>query len=232
MSEVKSIHIYPQIPDIIAWICQQRLQNSNKTYKEIWDYIHCDKSMSLILPRIFEKDHLGGDLKAQMSSYGLKGIRDRLSSLFLFHLTENMRAKKVDLTYVLEVQQFEERFNQFANDWDSRIFMLGFYLRMRDLKNEIYNEPDEYELNIPLDVDEILTLGKTKIEKLDWLILTIKEFLKYTDKDSIVKWLNESSDFYDLFKLIKLDEQKEVLRELLTYGHAIKDKDFFVFNKI
>lgn len=233
MTEVKSIKVYAKIPDIIAWLCQQRLQNSNKTYQHIWEFIHQDQALSLMLPRIFEKDHLGGDLKAQMSSYGLKGIRDRLSSLYLYHLTENMRPKKVDISYVLEVQQFEERFHQFANEWDSRIFMLGFYLRTKDLKNELYNDPEEYELNIPLDVDEILTHGKAKIEKLDWLILALKSFLNYLSKEEIIEWFKEDGDdFYNLFQKINTDQRKEVLSELLVYGNAINDKDFFVFDKI
>ena len=233
MNEVKLNPVYANIPEAIAWICQQRLQNSNKTYQEIWDYFQQDQAMKLLLPRIFEKNHLGGDLKAQMSSYGVKGIRDRLASLFLFKVSESAQVKSVDLSYVLEVQQFEERFSDFSNEWDSRIFLLGFYLRVKDIKNEIYNDPEDYELNIPLTVDEILSLGKAKIEKLDWLILIIKTLLKFKTKEEVVSWFRTDGD--DINKLLadmSYENKKLFLKELLMYGHAISDLDFFVFDKV
>tara|TARA_B100001971_G_scaffold61895_1_gene56870 strand:- start:70302 stop:71003 length:702 start_codon:yes stop_codon:yes gene_type:complete len=233
MNEVKLNPVYANIPDAIAWICQQRLQNSNRTYQEIWEFIHQDQALKILLPRIFEKNHLGGDLKAQMSSYGVKGIRDRLASLFLYQLSEKNQAKSVDLTYILEVQQFEERFSEFANEWDSRIFLLGFYLRVKDLKNEEYNDPEEYELNIPLDVDEILTHGKAKIEKLDWLIITLKSLLQFKSKDELIDWINkDGKDIYNLIITLSPAQQKVFLKDLLQYGHAINDLDFFIFNKI
>lgn len=233
MTEVNLIPVYARIPETIAWICQQRLQNSNKTYQDIWEFIHRDAAMKIMLPRIFEKNHLGGDLKAQMSSYGVKGIRDRLASLFLYHLTEKTQAKVVDLSYVLEVQQFEERFSEFANEWDSRIFLLGFYLRAKDLKNEEYNDPEEYELNISLDVDEILTYGKAKIEKLDWLIIIIKNLLKFKSKEEVLNWFKtDGKDIYTILTTLSFEDQKDFLHELLMYGHAINDLDFFVFDKI
>jgi hypothetical protein len=232
-NEVKLYQNYTKIPESISWLCQQRLQNSNKTYEKIWEYIQADQFLHLLFPNIFEPEHAKKDLKVQMGSYGVKGVRDRLAGLYLSYLTEGKWLKSPDLSYVLEVQQFEERFNDFSNEWDSRIFMLGFYLRAKDLENEKYYELDEYEINLPLEVDEILTHGKAKIEKLDWLIVTIKSLLKFKKKDEIIAWLKgESKDFFDIISTLDTKEQKIFLEDLLCYGHAIGDLDFFVFDKI
>jgi len=233
MNEVKSNNVYTKIPELISWICQQRLQNSNKTYQKIWEFVQTDPFGKLFFSRIFEAEHRDKDLKTQMGSYGVKGIRDRLTSHYLFYLTEGSWAKAPDLSYTLEVQQFEERFSEFSNEWDSRVFMLGCYLRMKDLQLSKLEEPDEYEINISLDLDEVLTHGKAKIEKLDWLIITLKSLLKFTTKEKIITWLNsESENFYDIVNTLEVSEQKTFLNDLLLYGNAIGDQEFFVFNKV
>jgi hypothetical protein len=224
---------YTKIPEPISWLCQQRLQNSNKTYERIWEYIQQDKFLTLIFPHIFEPEHVKNDLKVQMGSYGVKGVRDRLACQYLYYLTEGQWAKSPDLTYVLEVQQFEERFHDFSNEWDSRIFMLGFYLRAKDLIFEKNYQLDEFEINLPLEVDEILSIGKAKIEKLDWLIITLKSLIKFKSKDEIVEWLkSESTNFFDIVNTLKVDEKKIFLEDLLAYGNAIGDSDFFIFDKV
>lgn len=224
---------YTKIPDSISWLCQERLQNSNKTYEKIWEYIQADQFLHILFPKIFEPEHANKDLKVQMGSYGVKGIRDRLAFHYLYYLTESQWAKTPDLSYILEVQQFEERFNDFSNEWDSRIFLLGFYLRAKDLENEKLGDLEEYEINISLDIDELLTLGKAKIEKLDWLIIILKSLLKFKKKNEIQEWLlSESRDFFDIIKTLKKEDRKIFLEDLLCYGHAIGDKDFFVFDKI
>ena len=169
-----------------------------------------------------------------LSALGWQGFRNRLAEAYLHHEVYNRFPEKIDIDEVSYVIDFERRFDFLSTESNSRIFLLGMYLKQCELYFENSGVYQPQELNIiPPEVDEILILGKSKSLTPDWLIVIVWSMYQILGKDKTAGLLTHTKG--NMAKILtEVTEQQYalLLRSLLRYGQSINDTQFFVAQKV
>lgn len=224
---------FTRLPRSVYWICCSNFQKSKKSYAAIVDHLQSDPFLNLSLKRLFPSSQGKSGLEAQLAGYGIKGFRNKLAELFLYRLMEGRYPDEVEANLVLDVLEFENRFEDFGTMGDSRAFMLGLYLKMKDIESLVSHRRQTDYLSLSVEVDEILAQGASKIGKLDWTILTLASLLKIWNKENILKLASAGADIL-VERVLKMDDKSKMifLNDLMSYGHALDEKEFFLYQKV
>ncbi len=132
----------PQIylPDVITQLCHIKLQNNRKSFSIIMDTIYADKALSLLVKRTF-KDFLKYDsVESMLNGLGWDGFRNRIASLFLYKLEFGGYPHETKPEVVKDIVEFERELKEFTAYGDSRLFLLGYYLRTCELTFKSENQ--------------------------------------------------------------------------------------------
>ena len=224
---------FTRVPESVYWLCVSGLQHSRSSFATIVDYLQEDPFLKLHLRKNLLAGHGTTALEASLVWKGIKGLRDRLCELYLSKLETGKFLEEVELGHTLDVQDFEGRFERFSTLGNFRIFLLGMYLKMKDLESEkLYGQATSF-MAVPYEVDEILVDTKAKVQKLDWTILILSSLLKYWDKEELMK-AGEVGGKGITEKILKLSDKNKMtfFNDIATYGHALNEKDFFLYQKV
>lgn len=224
---------FTRVPRSVYWLCNYNFQQARKSYTAIIDHFQQDPFLVQILSRVLPLEKGRKAMEAQLVGYGVKGFRDKLCELYLTHLETGRFPDEARLERVLEVQQFEERFESFASSGDFRLFMLGMYLKMKDFESQRLFGRQTNFLNIPVEVDEILSKAPGKVQRIDWVIVILNSLLKVAAKEELSA-IAEGGEEALVETIVNLDEKDKLvlLNDLMAYGHALDEKDFFLYQKI
>lgn len=227
---------FTRVPRSIAWLCcanLQLLQSGKKGYGLVVDTFQKDPAARQLMARALPTGKGKPSLEAQLTGYGIKGFRDRLGELYLARLETGEFPDAPELERILEVREFEQRYESFSTMRDFRVFMLGFYLKARDLENVVLRGQVTNWISPPLEVDEMLAVGGGKTPKLDWLIVALSSLVKIMGAQKVKSALTEGHG--EALRLIQgLDDKGKMIffNDTASYGHAIGETDFFLYPKV
>lgn len=223
-----------KLPNSITQICSLELKNTKHIHSDIAIIIENDKFLSLWFKKSFEEYSKQGGLSQLLSMFGWEGLRNRIAEAYLYYAKYGKYPLHHSIDEVKSVLHFERKFDFLFSETNSRVFLLGLYLKMCEIDLENQEQFDEQVYTeIPESVVEILKTGKSKTNTPDWLILTVWSFFtRYgktkcldifkTSKGSINEIINQTSKIdYGMF-----------IMDLLIYGHAISDISFFTEVKV
>lgn len=225
---------FTRVPRSVYWLCNTNFQQSSKkSYTTIVDYFQKDAALKNLLQRALPTGEGRPSLEAQLSGYGIKGFRDRLGELYLAHLEQGFFPDEVEVDRALDVIDFEQRFERFSTMSDFRLFLLGMYLKMRDLENfSLFQKRTSY-LSVPLEVDEILATSDSKVPRIDWMIVVLTSLLKFWPRERIMDFAQGGEE--TLTRQIRnLDDKSKMIffNDMSAYGHGIDERDFFLYQKV
>ncbi|MBG60459.1 MAG: hypothetical protein CMJ16_08380 [Peredibacter sp.] len=224
---------FTRVPDSVYWLCVSGLKHSRSSFAEIVDYLQQDPFLNLHLRKNLLAGHGTTALEASLVGKGIKGLRDRLCELYLSKLETGKFLEELELGHTLDIQDFENRFERFSTLGNFRVFLLGMYLKMKDLESEKLFGRSTSFLAISSEVDEILSETQAKVQKLDWTILILSSLLNYWSKKDLMEAGAVGSKGITEKILCLSDENKmKFFNDIATYGHALNEKDFFLYQKV
>lgn len=223
-----------QLPDSICQLCTQDFKNTKKSYAIIADIIQADPFLNILVNNCFQDFLQKGGLVGMLSSLGCKGFRDRVAQAYLSYVRIGGFPAKIILDDVNEVLDFERRFESIFVQDSSRVFLLGFYIKMCNQSLiRLYGEGESETLNIPDDFETIFTINNIKSESPDWLIFVVWTFTQIFGVDKSRELLvRNHGRYHRIIPEFQKNEHDQFIEALLKYGHAINDKSFFLYEKV
>jgi hypothetical protein len=181
--------------------------------------------------RSIDENQLG--LEKMMSAFGWNHFKLRWCSIYIFKTIFDFYPNEIDLDLVADIEAFEQRFQGLSAVGHSRVFLLGFYLKLINLHYKKNNpEVSDDEWFIPELVDNICRDYFVKSEKPDWLILTLWHFVKFLGVDKVKPFLSQPQSYQLLFAYLTEPQRYQLVNNLLVYGASISEPQFFLYEKV
>lgn len=159
-------------------------------------------------------------------SMGWIGIRNKMASLIVFRCYEGNWPDIYDESLIEEVLRFETKFAPFGLLGQSRIFMLGLYLKMARLI-----DPSSAQLReIPeADLLHIFEKNRARSERPDQLLIFLWNLLEVMPRDQIINIIenNRQAPFKKLWQGLSQDQKRNCTKNFLRYGFSISEEDIF-----
>ncbi len=222
------------LPETMTRLCGFTHSNSRRGYSQLLDIIESDQFLNLYVKMAFKEYLDKAGIPGMLNALGWRGFRDRVAEAYLYHAMYGRFPEAIELNEVDYVLDLEKRFDFLNTESNSRVFMLGMYLKLCEIyfeRNGIF--PDESLNHIPPEVDEILIKGKSKPQTPDWLIVIVWSLTQVMGAEKAATTLLQSKGKMNQILLeLKQDQYGHVLRSLLRYGFAIQDSQFFIEERV
>lgn len=216
------------VPESLTLLCSQPMANSRSSYSRLADIIEKEAFLKKIVPIIFVNKYRDGNMLELLSNLGWEGFRNHIAEMYLYHQKYNQYPYSIELDEVYDVLDIERRFDFLFNQGNSRVFMLGMYLKLCSIEIEKRELDMESSLAIPSQIDEILIKSSIKTDQPDWLILTVWAFLSILGESRTYTVLKESKgDMQIVLNLIERAEYEQIISILLKYGNVIEQYQIF-----
>ncbi len=198
----------------------------------IFDVLRPNQALYLTLEKAFKEFDDGRGLEKTMIALGWSNFRDRMASVYIYKAIHGYYPKLTSMDLVEDIKQLEGRFINHTVNSFSRVFLLGFYLRMSNIQIQRRENNKFLELKIPEEIGAFLRLSQGRSEKTDWLILITLHLLNGLGDKLLMNALMQGKKFDDLYDLLSSENKKIMLENLLAYGASIQESDVFLYDKI
>lgn len=189
--------------------------------------------MALVLERAFREfnEHKVG-LEKIFVTLGWAHFRDRMASVYLFKALHGSFPDKTDMDLVEEVKSFETRFQERGISGQSRLFLLGAYLKFYNIYLSQREDGASSGVAIPPIVDRILSHTQVRSDRPDWLLLILWHFDSFLTSATLLDLLKRGGTYQSLFAKLSKGQQQMMVTNLLAYGASIQESDPFLFERI
>ena len=194
--------------------------------------IRPQKALYSVLERAFKEFDDGRGVEKVLMALGWPNFRDRMCSVFLYKSIYGDFPAKTDMDLVEEVKEFEERFRSHSVATSSRLFLLGFYLRLANQELQRREDNQFLEIKIPHGIESILKLSQGRSQRIDWLILIVYHLYSALGEKMLMSSLATGKKFDEIYEMMSSDSQKQMLENLLAYGASIQESDVFLYDKV
>lgn len=198
----------------------------------VFDVIRPNGALYMVLERAFMEFDDGRGLEKTMVALGWSNFRDRMASLYVSKAIHGEFPLNTSMDLVEDIKSLESRYGSHGVHGASRLFLLGFYLKLANLQIQKRENNKFLELRIPIEVDACLRLSQGKSEKIDWLLLILMHLLAGLGDKQVMNYLLSGKKFQDIYPLMPEDHRKTMLNNLLAYGASIREQDNFLYEKI
>ncbi len=206
--------------------------NSAQKSSQIIATLRANPALSMILEKAFQEfDENKIGLEKISTTLGWDHFRDRMSSVYIFKILNSVFPDKTDMDLVEDIKQFEKRFSDKTLAGDSRLFMMGFYLKIFNLF-ESNQDTDVSATKVPFSVDKVLNLSKARTDKADWLVLLVWHLCEFLGEYKLVELVSKGTSWANLYALLSDDQKFHLVSNLLSYGASIREDDPFLFERI
>ena len=154
-----------------------------------------------------------------------------MASAYITKEVEGHYPSSVLTDNIVSVEMFEDTLSPISVSSNSRAFLLGFYLKMVEVKypENFINEP----LKVPKSVIEILLTSTHKNIRIDWLILIVWHMVEYYGRSRFEELMKKyGNDFDNLYLSMNEPSRMKMTQNMLAYGSSIKDYDTLLFERI
>jgi len=163
-----------------------------------------------------------------VNSLGWLGLRDRLAAIYLHHQQHGRFPHAPTLLDVEDLLTFEKRCSGSTVDGYSRPFLLAFYLKMGLYYFQRHYPQEKFSNNWDTpEIYEALSLTKSRVEKVDWLFLSLLHLKRSVGGDKLKAEISKSGGYSSLMSSLTKESKYEYTRALIEYGASIGDKEVF-----
>jgi hypothetical protein len=197
------------------------------------DVIRSNRALYSVFETAFAEFDAQKGLEKAFLALGWPNFRERAASIYLAksiygHFPTNTNPQLVD-----EIKKFESRFTKSSVNSYSRLFLLGFYLKLANLQvQKVDTEDGVQSFEIPKIMDSYLQLAQGRSEKIDWLILILYHFHTSLGEKHLTQSLVTGRTFEEIFPLMTKTSQENMATNLLAYGASIHEPDVFLYEKV
>jgi hypothetical protein len=198
----------------------------------IFDVIRPNKAIYLSLERAFAEFDDGRGLEKTMMALGWANFRDRMASMYIYKVVHGNFPTSTSMDLVDDIKTFEHRFVDHGVHGLSRVFLLGFYLKLANLQIRERQNNQFLEIKVPEEIGPLLKLSQGRSERADWLILILLHLHNSLGDKLLTNTLLSGKKFDELYELLTEDQKKNMLENLLAYGASINEADFFLYDRV
>ncbi len=198
----------------------------------IFEVIRPNKALFLVLEKAFKEFDDGRGLEKTMVALGWANFRDRLASLYVYKSIYGNYPIKTSMELVEDVKLLELRFSNHSVTSSSRLFMLGFYLKLANIETQRKENNKYIDIKIPDELGPFLKFSQGRTEKIDWLILSTMHLLNGLGDKLLMNALVSGKKFSEIYNLMAPENRKNMMDNLLAYGASIGEQDIFLYEKI
>jgi hypothetical protein len=198
----------------------------------LFSYLRQSPGLLMVLERAFDEfnEHQIG-LEKIVTTLGWEHFRDRMCSVYLFKILNSSFPEKTDLELVEEIKSVEKRFSDRSLAGNSRLFLLGFYLKVFNLYESFQENPKD-PTKIPMTVDRALALSKARTDKPDWLILLCWHMDQFLGSQKLTDAIKAGESWDKLYEQLTSAQKFHLISNLLSYGASIEEDDPFLYERI
>ncbi len=222
------------VPDGITWLLDEHMNNSKRSFNFIVDNIFDSPFIKIQISKLFKQYMKGSSLDSLLSSLGWKGLRDRLTSMYIYHFEHGSYPNILSLDNIEDILDFERKLSSTFPDGNSRIFILGTFFKLCEITSK-NDDPDNWNsyLKISESLLKVVRLGEQKVVKPDWLILTLIHFDNFLGGEKLYDLIKEyNGNFYSLLGHIDSNQKEIMIQNFLRYAGSINEDEIFLFEKV
>jgi hypothetical protein len=198
----------------------------------IFDVIRPNQALYLSLEQSFKEFDDGRGLEKTMLALGWQSFRERMASMYIYKAIHGQFPLHTNLDLVEDIKKLEERFVNHSITGVSRVFMLGFYLRLANIQIQKRENNKFLEITVPEEIGAFLRLSQGRTEKPDWLILILMHLTNSLGDKIILNSIASGKKLEELYPLMSSDSRKLMSDNLLAYGASIGEADMFLYEKV
>lgn len=198
----------------------------------IFDSLRSNRALMMILETAFKEFDDGRGVEKVMLALGWANFRDRMASLFVYKMIYGDYPSKTDMELVEDIKFLESQYSDHAVHSFSRLFLLGFYLKLANIQIRERENNQFLEIKIPHEIGTILKLSQGRSERIDWLILILTHLYHFLGEKLLVNNLISGKKFDEIYALLPKDARELMHQNLLAYGASINEPDVFLYDKI
>lgn len=224
-----------QLPHVILpteFITLLKANSTFTTSAPVFDVIRPNKAIYFSLEKAFAEFDDGRGLEKTMVALGWSNFRDRMASMYIYKYMNGSFPAHTDMDLVEDIQDLEQRFVFHSVKSVSRVFLLGFYLKLANLQLQDRGDNHYLGVRVPDEIVEFLKLSNGRSEKIDWLILILMHLYHSLGGKLLLNSLASGKQFEEIYQLMSSEQKKMMLDNLLAYGASIKEADTFLYEKI
>ncbi|HXH29787.1 MAG TPA: hypothetical protein VNJ01_03135 [Bacteriovoracaceae bacterium] len=199
---------------------------------QVFNVLRLNKALYFLLEKAFAEFDDGRGLEKTMMALGWPSFRERTASLFIYKAKYGTYPATTDLNLVEDLIELERKYSPHGVNSYSRLFLLGFYLRLANLQNSHRESSGSMELKIPEEIGHLLKLSQGRSEKIDWLILVLYHLFEALGIEVLTQELSAKKSFQDLYSLMGPESREHMCSNLLAYGASIDEPELFLYEKV
>lgn len=221
------------LPDDFTHLLKVNMQSTSKGFGGLKAYVLERPDLARLVQNGFVDIDPQGRVERIIKAVGWFGMRDRLANIFLTKLFTGKFPERAPANFLVEVLEFEEKVKSQTVDGYSRAFLLAFYMRyaLAELKSSQTKHTFD-EMLFTNDLISLMKIARSRVVKIDWLLLVLNHFVAFLGKDFCARELEKSSRFDTLWKALSLEQKELMTSNLLAYGAAIQESEIFVSDLI
>ena len=158
---------FVNLPQEFVTLLKSNLSVTNSA-APIFEILRTNPALISILDNAFKEFNDGRGLEKVMTALGWANFRERVASVYIYKSIYGNFPSKTDMELVEDIKLLENRFTDHSVNSYSRLFLLGFYIRLANL--EIQNREDNkfLEIKIPNEIGSLLKLSQGRSQRADW----------------------------------------------------------------
>ena len=199
---------------------------------QIFDTIRPNQALYMTLEKAFKEFDDGRGLEKTMMALGWSNFRERMASLYIYKKIYGLFPATSSMELVDDIRSWEQAYSDHGVHGYSRLFLLGFYMKLANFQIQQRENNQFLEMKIPEEIAPLLKLSQGRSEKVDWLILILMHFLEGLGEKMLMNALISGKKFQELYELLNPEYRKSMLDNLLAYGASINEQDVFLYEKI
>jgi hypothetical protein len=134
---------------------------------------------------------------------------------------------------VEDIRQLELVWADHAIQSLSRIFLLGFYMKLAQAQLQERENNRFLEFKVPVEaISPVLKLTQGRSEKIDWVILLVWHLLSSLGEKQVMSSIIAGQGFNELFDRMPDADKLQTHSNLLAYSASIQEPDMFLYEKV
>lgn len=229
---MKKLHLpYVKLPKEYTVLLKSNLSTVTSP-AQVFDSLRPNQALYRVLEVAFKEFDDGRGVEKLVTGLGWPNFRERMASLYVYKAIYGDYPSKTNMDLVEDIRRLEGAFNDHGVHGYSRLFLLGFYIRLANIQTQTGTQNHFAEVTVPDHVKTLLRLSQGRSEKIDWLILVLMHLAESIGVEHLSRLISTGSKFDDLYTLMPPESRESMHRNLLAYGASVGEPDFFLYEKV
>jgi hypothetical protein len=198
----------------------------------VFEVIRPNRALFSVLESTFKEFDDGRGVEKVMTALGWSNFRERMASIYVYKAMHGSYPSKTDMELVEDIKELETRFTDHSVTSFSRLFLLGFYLKLANISIQRKEDNKFLEIKFPAEIGSLLNLSQGRSERIDWLVLIVLHLSASLGEKMLMNNLIAGKKFEDLYMLMPKDAQELMNQNLLAYGASIQEQDVFLYERV